>query len=406
MSIAFEQNRSDWEVRVALHELFRVHMMLVGINRNPHKRNVVWLTKVSPTKRAWIVSDRMITTWITADAHPNDPNFALPIPDSFISCLIDLAHDDNGVDIFCSNIDDSIIGRAGERYALVEHPEGVEFTQRNLPYRALPHGSHNQATVATVSATDMQLFADLVVNWHPRQEVVGNVYPFVSVEIGSGQFAWTMDWRRHGMFRTTGGVPAHTSGTITTQFYPYPVAKLLKAHDIEDEVKVYIGAEDADYVYFTGDNWGIRVVNDSEINARWYYKVAFELQEQDAEVELSESERMADVIPFDIHDHRCFASLHLAADELTEYGRLTYVVARNVEPSLGVFEKLNELNASIAGASIVLRDNDVRVVCDFALTDELDLSKTMLSFVKAIERIGHAYEILPLFAASIEADDN
>ncbi|MEI8286284.1 MAG: hypothetical protein WCG15_03170 [Actinomycetes bacterium] len=405
MSIAFERNRSNWEIRVALHELFRVHMMLVGLNRNPNKRNVVWLTKVNPTTRAWILSDRMITTWITSDAHPADPEFALPIPDSFISCLIDLSHDDNGVDIFCNDEDGTIIGRCGSRYAVVDHPEDVTFTQANLPYRALPHGTHNNATMATVDASDMQLFADLVLNWHPRQEVQGNVYPFVSVEIGNSQFAWTMDWRRHGMFRTTGGVPAETSGTITTQFYPYPVAKLLKAHDIEDGVKIYAGAEDADYVYFAGDNWGIRVVNDSELNARWYYKLAVALSEQDADVELTDSERMSDYLPFDIQGHQCFASLHVSPDGLTEFGRLTYVVARNVEPTIAMFEKLNTMNSAIAGASVVMRDDDVRVVCDFPLTDELDLAKTMAAFLKAIEQIGQAYEILPLFSGAGEGYD-
>jgi hypothetical protein len=146
-------------------------------------------------------------------------------------------------------------------------------------------------------------------------------------------------------------------------------------------------------------------VNDSELNARWYYKLAFALSEQEADVELSDSERMRDFLPFSVVGHQSFASLHVSPDGLVEFGRLTYVVARNVESTIAMFEKLNTLNSAIAGASVVMRDDDVRVVCDFPLTDELDLAKTMAAFVKAIEQIGQAYEILPLFSGAGEGYD-
>jgi hypothetical protein len=133
--------------------------------------------------------------------------------------------------------------------------------------------------------------------------------------------------------------------------------------------------------------------------------LAIALGEEDADVELSDSERMSDYLPFDIQGHQCFASLHVSPDGLTEFGRLTYVVARNVEPTIAMFEKLNTMNSAIAGASVVMRDDDVRVVCDFPLTDELDLAKTMAAFLKAIEQIGQAYEILPLFSGAGEGYD-
>jgi hypothetical protein len=405
MTLAFEHNRTDWEIRISMLELLRVHMMLMSVDRDPSNKSVVWLVKMSPTKRAWVASSNFVTTWITADCHPKDPGFALPIPDQFVSSLIDLAHGENAVDIFCNEHEGVIIGRSNDRYAVVDHPEDVEFTLQNLPYRAQPYGSHDEAAMAIVDAVDLQLFADLVLNWHWKQKVSDNIWPFVSIEIGNNQFAWTSDWRRHGMFRTSGGVPAITKGSISTQFFPYAVARLMKAHEYEGDVKVFIGGEHADYVYFAGDDWGVRVVNDTEVNARWYYKLGRALKRAELDVQSRTSDRMPDFIPFSIEGIDCYASIHTREDELSEFARLTHVAATNVYVSLKLYEEINALNASLTGASVILRDDEIRVVCDFPLTDELDLAKTMAAFLIAIEQIGQAYEILPLFSGAGEGYD-
>ncbi len=404
MSVAFEHNRSTWEIRVAAHELLRVVFLMQAINRPPKSGNVVWLTKVTPTTRAWIVTERFVTTWITSDASPYDPEFALPIPDSFIDSLVDVVGVDDGVDIFYNEADGTIVGRAGNRYVAVDHPSGATFTQYNMPYRALPHGTQNDATVAIVNSTDIRLFSEAANNWSGRH-VVGEVSPFASIDISNGQFAWTIDWRRSGYERITGAVPATTTGHITTQITPYVVGRLLNAHDIEDEVKIFVGAEDADFLYFAGENWGIRLHIESEMNARWFSPLHRALVNCDVDVDAVESARMPKFITFDIEGHDCYASLHEAEDGYKEFGRLTYVAARNVISTLELYDQLNALNASLTSASVILRDNEVRVICDFPLTELPELSKTVRAFVLAIERISQVHQLLPLFSGPTFASE-
>lgn len=399
MKLSFEHNRSSWEIRVQTYELLHVYMMLKAAGRKPKHTNVVWLTRVSPTKRAWIVTESNTTAWITADASPNDPPFALPIPDDFIGYLADVGSNEDAVDIFYNEKDDTIVGRAGERYCAIDHPEGVEFTKNDLPYRALPHGTHSSSAMATVQMDDLMLFADQVMTWYPELPATNEIHPFVSLHIGDGQFAWTMDRRRMNMYRTTGAIPAITTGNIVTEFYPYRLARLIRSNNLLTEANIFIGSEDADDIYFCGDDWGIRTINTPEVAARWYTPFVYEVRKCGAEVTPRPGQRTPTHFEFEINGYSCYASLHETEDGSEDYGRLTYVVAHEVEPSLAVFEKLNSLNASLVGVSVMLRNGEIRVVAEVPLTSLRTLSRIMTAFVKAIEQLGQAYELLPLYAA-------
>ncbi len=402
MKLSFEHNRSSWEIRVQTYELLHIYMLMKATSRKPKHTNVVWLTRVSPTKRAWIVSESNTTAWITADASPSDPDFALPIPDDFIGYLADLGSEEEAVDIFYNEKDDTIVGRAGDRYCAIDHPEDVVFTEDDLPYRALPHGTNNSSATATVQMEDLMLFADQVMTWYPELPATNEIHPFVSLQIGDGQFAWTMDRRRMNMYRTTGAIPAVTTGNIVTEFFPYRLARLLRTNVLLTEASIFIGSEDADDIYFCGDDWGIRTINTPEVAARWYTPFVYEVKKCGGEVALRSSKRTPTHFQFEINNYSCYASLHETEDGSDDYGRLTYVVAHEVEPTLSMYEKLNSLNATLVGASVVLRNNEIRVVADVPLTSLRNLSRIMTPFVAAIERIGLAYEILPLFATSLD----
>jgi hypothetical protein len=114
---------------------------------------------------------------------------------------------------------------------------------------------------------------------------------------------------------------------------------------------------------------------------------------------------MPKFITFGIEGHECYASLHEAEDGYKEFGRLTYVAAHNVLSTLELYEQINTLNASLTGASVVLRDNEVRVICDFPLSELPELSKTVCAFVFAIEQISQVHQLLPLFSGAGEDFD-
>ena len=401
MSLSFEENRTTWEIRVTKHELIRTLMLLNAIHRAPDAANVVWLTKVDPVTRAWIISERMVTTWITESADYTDPTFALPIPDSFISSLLELVADDDGIDIFCNEVEGTIIGRADDRYVVIDHPENVKFTSNNLPYQTKGSGTWPSVAIATVKNSDLEIFAEVIMNGLSFLTGSNDVLPFVTIDISKNRFAWTSDWRRFGLHRTSGGVPARTTGNITTQFYPYPVARILKMQDSDDDANIFIGGEEADYVYIGGDDWGIRVVNDTEINARWYSKLRRALYANQFSPSSMTSERMPSMLTFEVDGHECFASLHTVDEDKDEsIGRLTCVLATSIDSSLKIYEEINALNATLVGATVVLRNNELRVITDFP-TDAIDnLADVTSHFVAALRKCNSLNEFLPLFVES------
>jgi hypothetical protein len=116
------------------------------------------------------------------------------------------------------------------------------------------------------------------------------------------------------------------------------------------------------------------------------------------------SDRMPDFIPFSIEGIDCYASIHTREDELSEFARLTHVAATNVYVSLKLYEEINALNASLTGASVILRDDEIRVVCDFPLTESMDLTQVVAAFAAAIQQIGKVDEVLPLFGSAADTE--
>ncbi|MFN5600960.1 MAG: hypothetical protein ACK48T_02420, partial [Acidimicrobiaceae bacterium] len=159
----FETNKSDWTIRVTIGELIDVMSALSMIGRSGGNGEAhVWLTKVPKGPRLWIIRERIITTWITADAESTDPTFALPIPDRFIPHLIEVASGSGGADLFYNETEGTIIGRGTDRYISTDHPDNVEFTEKDMPYLGRIHGHHESPAVAEVSVKDLTLFTDTV----------------------------------------------------------------------------------------------------------------------------------------------------------------------------------------------------------------------------------------------------
>ena len=100
----FEANCSDWRIRISLREILEVHLTLSAINQKMRPNHVVWVTKGENGKRLWIIRDRSILSWVTADGESTDPTFALPIPELFIEQLMEMIAGGDGIDLFCNEV--------------------------------------------------------------------------------------------------------------------------------------------------------------------------------------------------------------------------------------------------------------------------------------------------------------
>lgn len=393
----FERNKSGWQIRIAIHEIIRINILLDAFARDTTSQAVVWLVKVSPSRRAWIVRDRAVTSWITADADYEDPQFALPIPEYFFRHLFDIARDDDGIDLYCNEADGTIVASSGDRYMAVDEPVGLTFGIRDLPYRgdAPRHGT--RPAVATVQVSDLHTFSNVAHNF-PRGSVNEEVRaPFISIAIGDGMFAFTADWRRHGLGRVTGAVPARTTGSITTQFYPYTVARVLRAQDASEEATIFVDGDDAEHLYFAGDDWGIRVLQDDEITGRWYKRVALELSQNEYDVVPHSTDSYPRVMKFSSRSVNCVGRF-IIRDGIHDIFQVSSALQSRVEETIEIFDMVNSINAELVGAQVVLRDGTLTVVAECRLEDEGSPVICANAVLKGIEKCASNDALLPLFA--------
>ena len=394
----FENNLANWKVHVTHRELLDIQFAASALLRKNSDTPIVWLTKANALTRLWVVRHYSTLTWVTADADPHDPHFALPIPEAFLADLVEISIG-TGVDLMYNEKEGVIIGRSGDHVVAVDHPIDVEFDTLDLPYLKNNFGAHDSPVVATVQMTDVIAFAKSIHN-HPKVDDYAalRVWPFVSVAIGDGTFSWTNDWRRMGHQRTTGSIPAHTQGKLATSFYPYMVANVIRTYSGEDEVRIFIDGPEADYVYFVGDTWGVRVVNDAEHLARWNSSIRFTLAEAGCKVKKQKGERIPAYIPFIIDGVDCFASIHQVNDGCDEIIRYTYIAATGTPHTIAVLSEINELNNVLHGVRISLRDEEVHVTVDFP-ADQIDAVDSHLASLRAgINATKTAQVFLALFA--------
>lgn len=396
----FEANRSDWSVRVSLREILEVHLTVSATNQKANPGHVVWLTKGENGKRLWIHRDRTILTWVTADAEATDPSFALPIPELFFEELIELVGSDNGVDLYCNDIEGTIVACSDSGcYVSIDQPENVKFKPLDLPYLGSAQSDHGSPAVATVSMQNLVQFAKFVlkypsgVNWNEHR-----LMPFAALALENDMLAWTMDWRRQNAARMTGGVPAATEGSIAASFYPYQVAHAILTKDRDGDAKIFIDGENAEYAYFVGEDWGICILLDAEYLARWNHVVVSELKKVGIEVDNWKSAQIPSFMTFTLNEvDTCYVSLH-ELDDLSVTVRLTYVVSDDVPETLAVHSEINKMNDALVGARLSLREDEVRLVVEFPVEGLSDMPVHVGTFTKAVNKCKDIHTFLPLFA--------
>lgn len=395
----FELNKSRWQVRVAIHEIIRVNIMLDALARDTTRQAVVWLVKVSPSRRSWIVRDGSVTSWITADADYDDPMFALPVPEYFFRNIFDIAQEEDGIDLYCNEADGTIVGASGGRYIAVDEPKGMTFSVRDLPYRGDAPNHGTRPAVATVQVSDLHTFANLSHNLPRGSSNDDVVPPFISIAIGDGTFAFTADWRRHGLGRITGSVPARTTGSITTQFFPYAVARLLRTQDGSEEATIFVEGVDAEHLYFAGDDWGIRVLQDDEITGRWYKPVAQHLLRNDCDVVPHTTESRPRVMKFSLRGVNCVGRF-VVRNGVHEFFHVSSSLQSRVEETIEIFDIVNSINQELVGAHVVLQNGILTVVSECRLEDDGEPSQSARAVVAGVEMCANNDALLPLFTST------
>lgn len=396
----FESNKSPWVIRATMSELIEVSQIIGMVGRRDgNLESHVWLTRVPNGSRLWIIRERILTAWVTADAETSDPTFAFPIPDRMIPHLVELAMGSGGVDIYYNEVDGSIVGRGADRYVSVDHPGNVKFTEKDMPYVGHVHGHQSQTAVAEVTVGDLHYFADIAHDIPSGVDWANNsVYAFAEMFIGNNRITWTMDWRQHAGGRTSGSIPARTSSSSHVSFYPYPLARFLRTREESEEAKLILDSEHPEYLFVIGDKWGARVVCDRYENARWCSDLQMRMRLAGIEIEEVKTEQYPDFIRFTINEAECYASIHSAEDQMSEYVRLTHIASNDLPDSSGVLREINALNASLYGTRIVLRDGELRIITEFPATALSDFATHINTFKNALQRCAGITALLPLFS--------
>jgi len=396
----FESNKSPWVIRATMSELVEVTQIIGMVGRRDgNSASNVWLTRIPNGRRVWIIRERVLTAWVTADAESTDPDFAFPIPDRMVPHLVELAMGSGGVDIYYNEVDGSIVGRGADRYVSMDHPTNVKFTEKDMPYLGHIHGNHSQTAVAEVSVGDLHYFADIAHDVPSGLDWENNsVYAFTEMFIGENRITWTMDWRQQSAGRLSGSIPAKTTASSQVCFYPYPLARFLRTREENEEARIFLDAENPEYFFVVGDTWGARMVCDRFENARWSTELQMRLKATGVEIEEVTTEMYPDFIRFTLEQGECFASIHPSEDQLSEYIRLTHIASTNVPPTQDVLQEINLLNATLYGSRVVLRDGELRIVTEFPASAFGDFTSHMNAFKNALQRTAGITAFLPLFS--------
>lgn len=402
--IPSENPQTSWEVTITHDELMSVMGNGMAIGRRETGSSVVWMTKVPSGPRLWIMRDGVVVTWISARSSVTDPLFALPMPESFVASMLFASEDEEDVTLTYNKVDGTLVGRTTTRTVATDLPVDVEFTPFDLPYRHQEDAHHRNPAVATVSLRDLNYFAmmahdiprGLKLADNPRSEE--RMHPHVSIAIGNGKMAWTTDWRRHGLGRSTAVVPARTTGSLTAMFYPYQAARIIGTKDPDQDARIFIDGPDADYVYIVGDDWGIRVQKEFEEVNRWRGSLTEAIVAAGHTMGGHGHHFPNNKVAFMAGDSPCHASIIVDDSGVSESIRLTCIVGEAGEPTLENLTRLNELNNGLVGAQVVLRDEQVEVVTQFPASLLPDIGLQLAMFTAAVDNVGPLLDLLPLFS--------
>jgi hypothetical protein len=400
----FNHNRSSWSIRITLRELVHASLMQRAFHRTTSDSSVTWVTRGTNGKRLWICSDSIQLGWCSYLAEDSDPHFALPLPDMFVEQLFELSQVSGDVEIFCNEQEGTIIGRTMDgRYAAVDHPQQVVFTERDLPYLENPGRSHGSPVVAEVSTGDLCIFAEAMLTGPiHRVPAERRLPPFVTISIGDGKFSWTLDWREMDGPRISGAVPATVTGSVTTTLFPYQLAKFLKSFDQQGTAKIVVDGPDSEFAYFVGDDWGTRITLDRRHLATWMMELVASLVGTDVEFDDGPHTRIPDRLVFHVEGAQCFASVHESQDFDRETVRLTHIAARGVPATGEVLAVVNGLNMDLVGATVELRDGEIRVVVETDARNIPKLTPYIAVFKVAVRKVSKMTDFLPLFAMAAD----
>lgn len=401
----FHHNRSSWSITVTLRELVHASLMHGAFHRTTSDSSVIWVTRGANGKRLWICGDGIQLGWYSYLAEDSDPHFALPLPDMFVEQLFELSQASGDIEIFCNEQEGTIIGRTQDgRYAAVDHPQRVVFTERDLPYLENPGRSHGSPVVAEVSTGDLCIFAEAMLTGPVHKAPAERrLPPFATISLGNDKFSWTLDWREMDGPRISGAVPATVAGSVTTTLFPYQLAKFLKSFDQPGMAKIVIDGPDSEFAYFVGDDWGTRITLDRRHLATWMSALTTALVGTDVEYDDGPHTRIPDRLVFHVEGARCFASVHQSQDFDRETVRLTHIAARGVPATGEVLAVVNGLNMDLIGATVELRDGEIRVVVETDAGNLKAFSAYIAAFTAAVRKVSASTGYLPLLAMAGDA---
>ena len=400
------QNQEKWVIRATPRELFQVYMALSSSHRAIGLEGVAWLTR-TPSKRLWIIRERATTAWFVADCDTDDPYFALPVTLDFLDKLTSLAARTGGaVDITCDMTDGSMVARSGDHYVSVDHPEGLEFTEEDMPFIPSEGGDRSLTAEAVVSMDDAQMFGSLL--FENAKSTDGAMPPFVQMEIKYDSVRWTVDWRGFGSGRSSGRVPARTKGTAALEFFPYALGDVLLTLDREetDFVRFFVDSDRPDYLYVVGPHWGTRTVLDDEHLARWTSKVKKALGAADIEIEEIDGPRLPPGFVAEHQGTNFYVSIERHIDEPGEYLLLKHVACTDIPSSPELLAEINSLNSVTYGASVYWSDDEVVVESCIPMKsldtfeEHFGFFRTAMSFTTGLD------SFLPLFLSAKGGDEH
>lgn len=363
----FQEGLEKWSMTISLTQINRVLALKTAFAGNVKSADRVWVKSLGHATRRWFVSGSMIHSWLDAAGDSTDPWQPVALTDTFLQSLASLAAAYGDVTVTHHAGENVLIARSGDEYVCADYPAGNHEDEEIKTFFEVRDDNEGRCTAVLkadmlhrVAESYFNSFSDITLD----QE--NSMPAFTSFQIGDMWVQHTSDWSRWGASPVSGTMRAETLGETSLVIHGFYLWRAIRATPRGGEITLIVDGAEPEWMYVTGDDWGICVPAVYEPFVRFFgplvnsfTECGFQLSDED----ISHSNHQ---ISFSSDDITISAQI-LDAIEGPDIVRLSAPIARSTSLTEATMLEVLSLNAELINAKLVLQEGNIYAVVDVPL---------------------------------------
>jgi hypothetical protein len=376
---AYTFGRSSWEMTISETEVDQLASIFSRFTFDPD-HDVVWLRVKPNGDRWWSFEIDSHIVWLTSTGTPPPRELIVPLSGIFLYSIARGLLDLDECTLSYNAIDNTLVARIGNLTILSDYSRTSEVPVALLNDE-LEDFDLSTDFCALINYDDFYRFIGM-------QSVMPNsanlaeaaIAPYLTINIASGLFRGTTDWRRFGGSCITTAIPVRATDDITFACIGGMWGRLFSTVEDQDDVEIRINSYNMDYVYISCGNIHCRFEVQHEHVKRWILIIYAALIECGATPHLEIRPNMGESFGFEYQETEMTATIITRDADDHDRVRLSLRLAGVAGDNEQTFREVNAMNESLVDVKLLLQNNAVFAVIDVHPTDT--------------EKIGHALDVL------------